>query len=69
MFTDWIAEDVGCSTSAVVRWMDPRPGHSSEWATLWQSIRRNPTMLALHREFMPGSLAVDDEMLALRLAA
>lgn len=47
----WIAETVGCEVSSVVDYVGPR--RDPEWRSVWQEIRRNPTLLELHREFKP----------------
>ncbi len=47
----WIAEDLGVPARALQRRL--RPGMPAEWPSVWQSIRQNEEMLALHREFAP----------------
>lgn len=53
VFVDWIGETLGVGHTVLDRISDPTPGHREEVASTWQQIRRNPTLLALHREFMP----------------
>ncbi len=52
----WVAEDVHRSPSTVRKWMSVVPGSRerlAEWRSVWPGILKNPTMLALHREFAP----------------
>lgn len=50
----WIAEDVGYQRRAVDRYRERQGVQSDgEYKAVCQSIRRNPVLLALHREFAP----------------
>lgn len=52
--TAWIAEDVGLRRETVDRWRK-RAGipYAGDYRVAYMSIRRNPTLLELHREFAP----------------
>lgn len=54
--TSWVAEDVGLSLTTVEGFITPelrarREPSRKDWLSAWTSIKRNPTLLALHREF------------------
>lgn len=49
----WVAEDI--ERGAVELRKKLRRGHAPGWLEVWPKIRRNPTLLALHREFAPQS--------------
>jgi hypothetical protein len=50
----WIAETVNLKRDAVQRRERMPEGARQEWLAAWSAIRRNPTLLALHREFASG---------------
>lgn len=48
----WVAETIGVSQDTVRRRGRMPAGARREWLTAWAGIRHNPTLLALHREFV-----------------
>lgn len=53
MVATWIAETVGLSAESVRKHLGTRPDVAVDWRPVWQEIRRNPVLSALHREFAP----------------
>lgn len=60
----WVAETLGTGSAVIHRsaWgraaMKRRPVDAvSTWLSTWPYIRRNPTLVALHRQFAPSSTA------------
>lgn len=53
----WVGEEVGLSRStmmAITKGVPGRAEHVLAWQQVWAQIRRNPTLVALHREFNPA---------------
>ena len=57
----WIAETLGRSSSYLQKRLQGPPGVSADWSTAWQGIRRNPDLLAFHREFAPVNTYVQSK--------
>jgi len=53
MPSTWIAETIGCHPGLVHRIAQLGEEEVSAWRSEWLRIRRNPVLLALHREFAP----------------
>lgn len=53
MPASWIAEDLGCSISAIHDIVHANPDEVLAWRQSWARIRRDPALYALHREFAP----------------
>lgn len=51
--SNWIAEDVGLNANTVQRILGPRPEAVAEWRSVWQAIRQNDALYALHCEVAP----------------
>lgn len=52
----WVGEEVGLGRSsmmAIARGIPNRAEHVLAWQQVWAQIRRNPVLVALHREFNP----------------
>lgn len=49
----WIAEDLGTTENTVTRTCPARPEEAAEWRTVFQQIRRDPELFALHTEIAP----------------
>jgi predicted transcriptional regulator len=49
----WIAEDVGTTENTVTNICHARPEEVAEWRTVFQQIRRDPELFALHTEIAP----------------
>ncbi|KZE41440.1 hypothetical protein [Microbacterium sp. T32] len=53
----WVGEEVGLGRSsiyAIAKQVPDRAEHVLAWQQVWAQIRRNPTLVALHREFNPA---------------
>lgn len=50
----WIAEDVGFNEDWIYKIAPGSPEDVREWRSAWMKIRKNPTLVALHREFAPS---------------
>jgi IS30 family transposase len=53
MISTWIAEDVGLSKHTVKKVLGPRPEAARAWQQMWQGIRRDETLYALHCSLNP----------------
>lgn len=49
----WIAEDIGTTENTVTNACHARPEEVAEWRTVFQQIRRDPQLFALHTEIAP----------------
>lgn len=50
----WVGEEVGLGRStiyAIAKGIPDRAEHVLAWQQVWAQIRRNPVLVALHREF------------------
>lgn len=56
MPSTWVAETVGCNVSSVGKTAPLGAELAREWRQIWQQIRRNPVLLALHHEFAPPAV-------------
>lgn len=52
----WVAETIGVKPDTVRRRHGMTDSARRDWLKTWSSIRRNPALLALHREFSAGDL-------------
>lgn len=55
--TTWVAETLGISVHTVKAYRALSTSAHKDWMAVWQQIRRNPTLLALHYEFAPPTHA------------
>lgn len=56
MPSNWVAEDVAIHPGTIRRLARKRPNNAharAEWSSVWQSIRQNPELYALHSELRP----------------
>lgn len=49
----WIAEDVGVRRETVIAVQHANPDDTSEWLSVWPTIRKRPELYALHKLFAP----------------
>jgi len=61
MPSTWVAETAGVHYSTIAHYFGPcREDVMVEWLPVWQSIRRNDVLLALHHEFAPPTIRAND---------
>lgn len=56
MLATWVADDLGVTRATVYPiaiTIPDRAQHVLAWQQVWAQIRRNPDLVALHREFNP----------------
>lgn len=53
----WIAEDLNRDRNSLTRQVSPSEENIAEWRRVWQEIRRNETLFALHHDFYPRERA------------
>lgn len=54
----WVAETIGWNPGSVTRRYPMGEEATREWRAVWLQIRKDPVLLALHRELSPPPLTV-----------